>query len=100
MRYLVNKALFILPILLVSCSDFYPDFHVGDYMGGQIISESGHVVQCSDPEFNKYACMHEDKVAELKAILDSKRQVKVGNLLRKAEKYDNRLEITKTVRNK
>jgi hypothetical protein len=49
--------------------DFDPDFHVGDYINGQIVGEN-KTVSAFDPAFNSYGCMHETKIIELKAILE------------------------------
>lgn len=52
---------------------FDPDFYVGDMESGGIVSERGDIVLSSDPAFNEYACLHREKVKELKRILMGKR---------------------------
>lgn len=60
-------------ILLSSCSqgiNFDPQWHIGDSKYAQIVPrEPLNIVSCSDPEFDHYACMHEDKVKELRELL-------------------------------
>ena len=61
-----------LTILLISCQhgiEFNPDFYIGDYENVSITNEDGKTVYADEPLFNKYACMHEEKVKELKKIL-------------------------------
>ena len=54
---------------LVSCgATFNPDWHVGDYLGEQLVSATGHTVPADTPEFNDYACMHTNKVIQLKNL--------------------------------
>ena len=69
----MKMFLLLFVVLLCSCSkkalEFDPHFYVGDYKKEQIIDRDGLVVSVKDPEFNKYACMHEDKVAELNEII-------------------------------
>ena len=49
---------------------FDPNFYVGDAENGQIVPrEPFEVVSCFDVVFEEYACMHKDKIKELKTIL-------------------------------
>lgn len=59
--------------LLSSCTqgiNFDPQWHIGDSKYGQIVPrEPLNIVSCFDPEFDHYACMHEEKIKELREIL-------------------------------
>lgn len=50
---------------------FNPDFFVTDFRVGGIVSERGEVILSSEPAFNEYACMHINKVKELRRLLYS-----------------------------
>ena len=67
----------LIPFLMGSSCDqgikFNPDFHIGDSTGGQIVSETGREISCFDPEFDRFACMGEEKIKELRTILASAR---------------------------
>jgi hypothetical protein len=74
MIFLRNSIILLLLIVVAaSCShegiDWNPDFYVGDSHNQQIINEEGITIMCDQPEFNKYACLSEDKVKELIEIL-------------------------------
>ena len=64
--------IFIL-LFFASCSqgiNFDPQWHMGDSRYAQIVPrEPLDIVSCYDPEFDRYACMHEDKVKELRELL-------------------------------
>ena len=72
---LLKSSLLILCFCLMgasSCSRgivFNPDWHVGDSQLMAVVPEEGEPVMCEAPEFEKYACMHQDKVKELREIL-------------------------------
>jgi hypothetical protein len=49
---------------------FDPNYHVGDSANGQIVPrEPFPIISCYDERFDEYACMHKDKVKELKELL-------------------------------
>jgi hypothetical protein len=52
---------------------FNPDWHVGDSHQMAIVPEEGPVVMCEAERFNNFACMHREKVKELKIILQNAR---------------------------
>ena len=74
-----NTALLLcLSLLLVSASchngvQFDAKWMVGDHKGEQLIDETGVVVACVEPDFDKYACLHEDDLARLIDILSRAR---------------------------
>ena len=64
-------------ILLVLCFSatcdrgiiWNPDFHVGDYRMQGITNERQETTFCYEEKFNKFACLIEDKIKELREIL-------------------------------
>ncbi len=48
---------------------FNPDFYVADFRVGGIVSERGETILSNEPAFNEYACMHINKVKELRRLL-------------------------------
>lgn len=68
MKYL-GISLLIFAIGCTTGIKFNPDWHVGDYEQMRIVPEKGEPILCEDPRFNNYACMHVDKIKELKEIL-------------------------------
>lgn len=59
-------------IALISCKKgitFDPDFYVGHSEIQAIKSERGDIIFTSDTRFNDFACMHIEKIKELKKIL-------------------------------
>ena len=73
-----KKLLLLLTIFFVnSCGTegikFDPNFYVPDHEKMSIISERGDEIMCNQPEFDKFACLHIDKIIELKQILDRAR---------------------------
>lgn len=95
MRYLKNSALFIL-FTLTSCGTFDPNFFVGDYKNSQIISMSGQTVSCSDPNFNEYACIHQD---DLEDYIDNNKS-RSSKVKKGIKKYERKFKKTKTVRDR
>jgi hypothetical protein len=66
------KILLLLPLFFLSCRggvSFNPDFYVGDHTSQTIVSERGEGIPTADPRFDEYACMHKEKIKELKALL-------------------------------
>lgn len=70
-----NCSFYILFIstILSGCTSsgvsFNPDFYLGDSKNAQIVGEGNRIVKANDPLFDKYACMFETKVYELRQIL-------------------------------
>jgi hypothetical protein len=59
-------------LLLSSCGrgvKFHPDWYVGDHENEYIINEEGKTIMPHQREFNDFACMHKEKVKELKKLL-------------------------------
>lgn len=79
MRYFIANMIVLMLLLLMSTTfsackqggkiKFNPDFYVGDSKSQSIISEHGEAVFCEDQQFEQFACLHEDKIKELKSIL-------------------------------
>lgn len=73
MQKLKLKSLMTFLILSASCGrtiKFNPDFYVGDSEHEYIINENGNIVMPHQKEFNDFACMHREKVKELKELLE------------------------------
>lgn len=67
-----NLILVLFLLTLIACEEikFDPVFHAGDSTNGQIVPrEPFPIISCFDPEFDQYACMHVEKIKELKEIL-------------------------------
>ncbi len=57
-----------LTLALTGCKDKWKykwDMFIGDSEREALIGTEGRVVYCSDPEFERYTCLREDKLAEL-----------------------------------
>ena len=67
-----DVATLFLLINLASCgkgAKFDPYFYVGDHQTGAIVNRDGKRVESFDPKFDEFACLHKDKIKELKEIL-------------------------------
>lgn len=72
MMYLGNKLILFILVLFIGCDrgiKFDPDWYVGDYLNGIIVPENGEAISCFQPEFDRFACMSEDKQKELAELL-------------------------------
>lgn len=74
MTFLKNSIiLLLLLVTAISCThegiDWDPHFYIGDYLNEQVIDRNSVTVMCNQPDFNRFACLHEDKVKELIDIL-------------------------------
>jgi hypothetical protein len=49
--------------------NFDPIWYVGDYENMGITNRFGQTIHADQPEFNKYACLSDDKLKELILIL-------------------------------
>jgi len=88
--------LFCCSFLLLSAScdrqiEFDARWMVGDYQEEQIIDEYGFVISCTEPDFDQYACLHENDLNELidilsRARLPKKNKQRALKFLRKATK--------------
>lgn len=76
---LLKSSLFVLFVFVLGASScttgitFNPDFHVGDPVQMAIVPEEGPIVRCEEERFSQFACMHREKVKELKEILQKAR---------------------------
>jgi len=69
---------------------FDPDFYRHDYFNEQIVNEDGVAVLCSDPKFNNFASLSQEKIEELISIL---RRAKIPrSLIPLRDKYVQQLE--------
>lgn len=68
------SILLVFLLAIAGCKGVYfnPDFFVADHTSGGIVSERGEVILSSDERFDEFACMHIEKVKELKRLLMSK----------------------------
>ncbi len=78
MHLKINLLLFTILILSVlsACTtgiNFNPDWHLGDSQQMAIVPEDGPIIMCESEHFDNYACMHKEKVKELKEILQRAR---------------------------
>lgn len=72
MRKMLRLALLALMIFLGNCSqEFIPDFYAPDSEAEGIYNEDNNFISCSDPEIEKYKCLHDDKIAELKKFYET-----------------------------
>jgi len=74
MSFVSNIVLIIIILSLIGCKgvSFNPDFHVGDHLTQTIASERGDIIPTDSPRFDEFACMHIDKIKELKRLLLSR----------------------------
>ncbi len=71
---LKNSILLLALILLTfwSCTTgvtFNPDFHKADHNLMAIVPEKGEPILCEMPRFSDFACMSDEKIKELRALL-------------------------------
>ena len=66
------RLLLILTISLISlgCPKWEADFYIGDSMNQQIVNSEGETISCSDPKFDEFGCLHQERIIELKKWID------------------------------
>jgi len=78
-----NLTLIVAMVAYASCVmtgiEFDPNFHLGDSANGQIVPrEPFPIISCYDERFDEYACLHQDKIKELREILAKAKLPKRG----------------------
>ena len=72
MKILTIIALTSMLLISASCDraiDFNGNWYIGDHTTQDLMDKEGHIIRCDDPRFDKYACLHEDDIKELRRIL-------------------------------